>query len=82
MKMEEEKKFYKNVFMIRKGGENGEKCFITLGNMLMSNKLHDTEEEAIKELENINLESIAKMLVAVINVCSDMVKEVLNNKEK
>lgn len=80
--MKEEMKIYKNVFTIRKGGENGEKYFITLGNMLMSNKLHNTEEEAIKELENINLESIARMLVAVINVCNDMVKEVSNKKKR
>lgn len=67
----EDNKVYKNLFTIRKGGENGEKRFITLGNILMSTKLHDTEEEAIKELEAINLESIAKMLVAVLNFITE-----------
>lgn len=80
--MKEETKIYKNVFTIRKGGENGEKFFVTLGNMLMSKKLHDTEEEAIKELENLNLESIAKMLIAVINACNEMINNALKNKEK
>lgn len=80
--MNEETKIYKNVFTVRKGGENGEKVFITLGNMLMSSKLHDTEEEAVRELENLTLESIAKMLVAVMNACDEMINNTLKNKEK
>ena len=73
--MNEEKKIYKQVFTLRKGGESGEKYFFTIGNMVLSSKLHDTEKEAIEELENINLESIAKMLVAVIAVCSELINE-------
>lgn len=79
--MENKEKIYKQIFVIRKGGENGEKRFITLGKIMMSNKLHDTEEEAIKELENLKLESVAKMLVAVINACEEMIKNKLNNEE-
>ena len=71
--MKEKTKIYKQLFTVRKGGENGEKCFITLGNMVMT-KLHDTEEEAIKELEKINIESVAKMLVAVMSACEEMIK--------
>ena len=71
--MKEKTKIYKQLFTVRKGGENGEKCFITLGNMVMT-KLHDTEEEAIKELEEINIESVAKMLVAVMSACEEMIK--------
>ena len=73
--MNEEKKIYKQVFTLRKGGENGEKYFFTIGNMVLSSKLHDTEKEAIEELENINLESIAKMLVAVMTACSELINE-------
>lgn len=80
--MKSKEKIYKQIFTIRKGGENGEKKFITLGNIVMSNKLHDTEEEAIKELENITLESVSKMLIAVMNACDEMIKNKLNNEEK
>lgn len=59
--------------MLRKGGENGEKFFFTIGNMLLSSKLHNTEEEAVKELENINLESIARMLVAILETCNELI---------
>lgn len=80
--MENKEKTYKQIFTVRKGGENGEKRFITLGNVMMSNKLHDTEEEAIKELENLTLESVSKMLIAVMNACNEMIKNKLNNEEK
>lgn len=76
--MKEETKIYKQIFSVRKGGENGEKYFITLGNMVMSTRLHETEEEAVKELQEINIESIAKMLVAVMSACEEMI----NNKLK
>lgn len=77
--MKEEKKIYKQVFSIRKGGENGEKYFITLGKMVISTRLHDTEEEAVKELENINIESVAKMLVGVMLACENMISNKLNS---
>ena len=80
--MNEETKIYKQIFTLRKGGENGEKYFYTIGNIMLSNKLHDTEEEATKELENINLESIAKMLIAVMNACYEVIDEKLKKKEK
>lgn len=80
--MNEETKIYKKVFTLRKGGENGEKYFFTIGNMALSSKLHETEEEAIKELENINLESIAKMLIAVMTACNETINEKLKNTEK
>ena len=80
--MKEETKIYKEIFALRKGGENGEKYFYTIGNMVLSSKLHETEEEAFEELENINLESIARMLVAVMTACSEMIDNKLNNKEQ
>lgn len=76
--MKEEEKIYKQIFSIRKGGENGEKYFITLGNMVMSTRLHETEEDAIRELQEINIESVAKMLVAVMSACEEMI----NNRLK
>ena len=75
--MNKEIKIYKQIFTLRKGGENGEKFFITIGNMIISNKLHDTEEEAYKELEEFNIESLAKMLVAVMSACEEMIKNTL-----
>lgn len=80
--MKKETKIYKQIFTLRKGGENGEKFFYTIGNILLSSKLHNTEQEAFKELENINLDSIARMLVAVMSACNEMVNEKIKNKEK
>lgn len=80
--MKEEKKIYKQLFTVRKGGENGEKYFITVGNMVLSSKLHNTEDEAVKELEELSLESISRMLVAVMCACDEMIKEKIKNKEK
>lgn len=80
--MKEEAKIYKQIFTIRKGGENGEKYFITVGNMVLSSKLHDTEDEAVKELEELSLESVSRMLVAVMCACDEMIKEKIKNKEK
>lgn len=80
--MNKETKIYKEVFTLRKGGENGEKYFFTIGNMVLSSKLHETEEEAFKELEEINLESIARMLIAVMSACNEMINEKIKYTEK
>lgn len=80
--MNKETKIYKQLFTVRKGGENGEQYFITIGNMVLSSKLHDTEEEAVKELEELSLESVARMLVAVMCACDELIKEKIKNKEE
>lgn len=80
--MKEETKIYKQIFTLRKGGENGEKFFYTIGNMVLSSKLHDTAEEATEELENINLESIAKMLIAAMNACEELISGKTKQEEK
>ena len=77
--MKEKEKIYKQIFTVRKGGDNGEKYFITLGNMVMSTRLHETEEEAIEELQEINIESVAKMLVAVMSACEEMINNSLKS---
>ena len=50
--------------------------------MVLSSKLHDSEEEAFEELEKINLESIARMLVAVMNACGELIEGKIKNTEK
>lgn len=77
----EKERLFKHIFTIRAGGENGDKRFITLGNMMMSSKLHDTEEEAIKELENISVDNVAKMLIAVINFVEEYTNSNFVRKE-
>ncbi len=44
--------------------------------------MHDTEDEAVKELEELSLESVSRMLVAVMCACDEMIKEKIKNKEK
>lgn len=80
--MNEETKIYKQVFTLRKGGENGEKYFFTIGNVVLSSKLHDSEEEALKDLEELSLESVSRMLVAVMCACDEMINERIKNTEK
>lgn len=77
---EEAVKIVNHVFAIRKGGENGEQYFVTLGNMMLSTKLHDTEESAMEEIEELNTETIARMLVAVMNACEEMINEKMEEK--
>lgn len=78
--MKEEARSYKQIFRVRKGGENGEKFFITVADVVLSSKFHDTEEDAVEELEHLNLETVTKLTIAVLNICERMIKE--NSKTK
>lgn len=69
------------VFTLRKGGENGNEFFITLGNVLISKELHKTEEEAWEELSSIDLETLTKVIIAIANATEAMIKNYNNNNE-
>lgn len=67
-------KIVEKVFTLRKGGENGNEYFITLGDVLISKKLHKTEEEAWEELSNIDIETLTKVIIAVVNATEKIIK--------
>lgn len=81
--MEKEKDYteqYRGVFMLRKAGENGEKWFATMGNVMISNQLYENKEECINALENLTLESVSRMMVAILNGCIEMINDKMKEK--
>ena len=63
MKEEDYTEQYKGIIMLRKGQTKDEDVwFATVGNQLVSDGAHKTKEELIKSLENLNLETICKII--------------------
>lgn len=63
MKEEDCTEQYRGIIMLRKARiKDEDKWFATVGNQLVSNGVYDTKEELIKSLENVNLETICKMI--------------------
>lgn len=54
---------YKGIIMLRKGKAKDEDIwFATVGKQLVSNGAYKTKEELIKSLENLNLETVCKIV--------------------
>ena len=54
---------YKGIIMLRKGkAEDEDVWFATVGNQLVSDGFYKTKEELINSLENLNLETICKII--------------------
>ena len=57
---------YRGIIMLRKGKmEDEDIWFATVGNHLVSDGTYKTKEELIKSLENLNLETICKIIAGV-----------------
>ena len=57
---------YKSLFVLRKGRINeNEVWYATVGKMLVSDGAFGTKEELIKNLENITLDRVCKILIGV-----------------
>ena len=55
---------YRGIIMLRKGRENDEDIwFATVGNQLVSDGAYKTKEELINSLENLNLETVCKIIL-------------------
>ena len=55
---------YKGIIMLRKGKSNDEDVwFATVGNHLVSDGTFATKEELIESLENLNLETVCKLIL-------------------
>ena len=54
---------YKGIIMLRKARmEDEDVWFATVGKQLISDGVYETKEELIRSLENLNLETICKMI--------------------
>ncbi len=63
MKEENYTEQYKGIIMLRKGQADDEEIwFATIGNQLVSDGVYKTKEELIKNLENLSLERVCKMI--------------------
>ena len=54
---------YKGIIILRKGKAKDEEIwFATVGKQLVSDGVYKTKEELIKSLENLNLETVCKIV--------------------
>ena len=63
MKEEEYTEQYKGIILLRKAKvEDEDVWFATVGKQLVSNGIYKTKEELINSLENVNLDTICKII--------------------
>ena len=67
MKEENYTEQYQGLIMLRKGRmEDEDVWFATVGNQLVSDGTYETKEELIDSLENLNLETMCKIILGVV----------------
>lgn len=67
MKEENYTEQYQGLIMLRKGKEKDEDIwFATVGNQLVSDGAYKTKEKLIESLENLNLETVCKIILGVV----------------
>ena len=66
MNKEEYTEQYRGLIMLRKGRTDDEDVwFATVGNQLVSDGMYKTKEELTESLENLNLETVCKIILGV-----------------
>lgn len=77
MKEENYTEQYKGIIMLRKGRtDDADIWFATVGNQLVSDGIYMTKEELIKNVEDLNLERVCKMIAGAFGRAI----ELTNNK--
>lgn len=67
MKEENYTEQYQGLIVLRKGRENDEDVwFATVGNQLVSDGAYKTKRELIESLQNLNLETVCKIILGVV----------------
>ena len=67
MKEENYTEQYKGLIMLRKGRlEDEDVWFATVGNQLVSDGTYKTKEELIDSLENLNLETVCRIILGAV----------------
>lgn len=80
MKEENYTEQYKGIIILRKGQtDNEEIWFATVGKQLVSDGAYKTKEELIKNLENMSLERVCKMISGAFGRAIELSTK---NKEK
>lgn len=75
MKEENYTEQYRGMIMLRKARMNDEDVwFATVGNQLVSDGTHETKEELIESLENLNLETVCKIISGVFGRMIELAK--------
>lgn len=70
---------YKGLIMLRKGRTDDEDVwFATVGNQLVSDGVYKTKEKLVESLEDLNLETVCKIILGVVG----RVIELSANNEK
>ena len=58
---------YRGIIMLRKGKQDDEDIwFATVGNQPVSNGVYNTKEKLIESLENLNLETVCKIILGAV----------------
>lgn len=67
MKEENYTEQYRGIIMLRKGRTDDEDIwFATVGNHLVSDGVYKTKEKLIESLENLNLETVCKIILGAV----------------
>ena len=75
MKEENYTEQYKGIIMLRKTRmKNEDVWFATVGNQLVSNGVYKTKKELTEKLENLNLETICKLIAGAFARAIEMSK--------
>ena len=76
MKEENYTEQYKGIIMLRKGKtEDEDVWFATVGRQLVSDGVYKTKEELINSLENLNLETMCKIIAGAFERAIDFKTE-------
>ena len=67
MKEENYTEQYRGLIMLRKGRKDDEDVwFATVGNHLVSDGIYATKEELTRSLENLNLETVCRIILGAV----------------